>query len=96
MLFAVLVLAAAPLPCKAQQYEGVDKTVVERAATQAGCPPTAPVIDTDKGDLLLFMFLCAGAVGGFVMGYTFRGLFGKDSRAAKDGPSNPQGGAGSA
>jgi len=33
------------------------------------------LLNTDQGDLLLFLFLLAGAVGGFVMGYCFRGLF---------------------
>lgn len=88
-------LVALSQPCAAQQYEGVDKTVVEKAATQAGRPPSEPVINTDKGDLLLFMFLCAGTVGGFVMGYTFRGLFGKGERAA-GGDKGNSGGAGSA
>ena len=34
-----------------------------------------PYINTDQGDLLLFLFLLAGAIGGFIIGYTFRGLF---------------------
>ena len=34
-------------------------------------------INTDKGDILLFVFLLAGTAGGFVMGYYFRELFTK-------------------
>jgi hypothetical protein len=56
-------------------WEGVDKTVVEKTAVAAGHPPREPYINTDQGDLLLFLFLLAGAVGGFIMGYTFRALF---------------------
>jgi hypothetical protein len=56
-------------------WEGVDKTVVARVATEAGRPPRDPYINTDQGDLLLFLFLLAGAVGGFIVGYAFRSLF---------------------
>jgi ABC-type cobalt transport system substrate-binding protein len=56
-------------------WPGVDETVVERIASEAGRPPHEPVLNTDQGDLLLFLFLLAGAAGGFVMGYCFRGLF---------------------
>ncbi len=62
--------------CSAQSsWEGVDKTVVEQVAEQAGHPARAPYLNTDQGDLLLFLFLLAGAVGGFIAGYTFRSLF---------------------
>jgi len=56
-------------------WEGVDKTVVEKVAAEAGHPPREPYLNTDQGDLLLFLFLLAGAIGGFIVGYTFRGLF---------------------
>lgn len=58
-----------------EKWEGVDKTVVEKFATEAGHPPRRPYIDTDQGDLLLFLFLIAGAGAGFIGGYAFRGLF---------------------
>ena len=56
-------------------WEGVDKTVIEKVAAEAGHPARRPYIDTDQGDMLLFLFLLAGASGGFVLGYTFRSLF---------------------
>ena len=56
-------------------WEGVDETVIEKTAEEAGRPAGDPLIDTDQGDLLLFLFLVAGAVGGFIGGYCFRGLF---------------------
>jgi hypothetical protein len=39
------------------------------------------LINTDQGDLLLFFFLVAGTVGGFVAGYCFRELFPPKPRA---------------
>lgn len=81
-LRAALVLAlpfwtlAAPLPARgAAAWEGVDRTVVEKFASEAGRPAREPLINTDRGDLLLFVFLAAGVVGGFVAGYCFRALF---------------------
>ena len=56
-------------------WSGVDESVVEKFAVQAGRPPRDPYINTDQGDLLLFVFLLAGACGGFVAGYYFRMLF---------------------
>ena len=57
------------------EWSGVDETVVEKFAEEAGRPPRDPFINTDQGDLLLFVFLVAGAAGGFVCGYCFRSLF---------------------
>jgi hypothetical protein len=71
----MLAVWAADLRAEPAAWEGVDKTVVERFATAAGRPPRDPYLNTDRGDLLLFVFLLAGAGGGFVAGYTFRTLF---------------------
>ncbi|MGD0900503.1 MAG: hypothetical protein ABR915_21940 [Thermoguttaceae bacterium] len=69
--------ALAPCPALAEGggWKGVDETVVEKFAEEAGRPAREPYINTDQGDLLLFLFLTAGAIGGFIAGYTFRGLF---------------------
>ena len=67
-------------------WEGVDATVIERVAIEAGRPPRDPLIDTDQGDLLLWLFLLAGAVGGFVVGYSFRVLFPPRNNAKNDDP----------
>jgi cobalt/nickel transport protein len=64
-------------------WEGVDKTVVEKFAAEAGHPAQEPYINTDQGDLLLFLFLLAGAVGGFIVGYAFRALFPPRKKAAE-------------
>jgi ABC-type cobalt transport system substrate-binding protein len=58
------------------EWSGVDETVVEHFAEAAGREPREPLINTDQGDLLLFVFLVAGACGGFVAGYAYRELFG--------------------
>lgn len=65
-----LVLQASPA-----EWPGIDETVVEKVAADAGRPPRAPFLDTDRGDLLLFLFLVAGAGGGFLAGWSFRELF---------------------
>jgi cobalt/nickel transport system permease protein len=67
----------------ATAWEGVDKTVVEKTAVAAGHPPREPYINTDQGDLLLFLFLLAGAIGGFIVGYAFRALFPPRRRPAR-------------
>ncbi len=57
---------------KEAQWSGVDETVVKKFADEAGRPPVGSFI---RGDALLFFFLVAGAIGGFIAGYCFRGLF---------------------
>ncbi|MEK7376316.1 MAG: hypothetical protein AABZ57_04015 [Candidatus Margulisiibacteriota bacterium] len=59
------------------KWSGVDKTVVEKVAKEHGRSAWPPFINTDQGDLLLFVFLIAGVSAGFVMGYNFRKLFSK-------------------
>lgn len=59
---------------KAEKWEGVDKAVVEKIAKEQGREAHAPLIDTEQGDLMLFLFLSAGAIGGFIAGYSYRAL----------------------
>lgn len=59
------------------KWSGVDETVVEKVAKEHGRTAWTPFINTDQGDLLLFVFLLAGAAGGFIVGYNFRKLFAK-------------------
>lgn len=58
----------------AGKWPGVDESVVEKIAKEHGHEARAPFINTDQGDLLLFVFLVAGAVGGFAAGYSWRML----------------------
>lgn len=64
-----------------KKWAGVDETVVEKFATEAGHPPRPPLINPGEGDLLLFVFLVAGTVGGFIAGYCYRGLFPPKNKA---------------
>lgn len=57
-----------------EKWGGVDESVIERFAKEFGIEPKEPFINTDQGDLLLFMFLLAGAAGGFAAGYYWRAL----------------------
>ncbi len=77
----LLALATSPLKVFAEEgkWTGVDESVVEKVAKEHGREAWEPFINTDQGDLLLFVFLIGGAIGGFVMGYYWRGLFDKKS-----------------
>lgn len=57
------------------KWAGVDESVVEKFAIEANRPPHEPLINIERGDLPLLLFLLAGAAGGFAAGYSFRGLF---------------------
>lgn len=56
------------------KWGGVDESVVEKYAEEHGRIARGPFINTDQGDLLLFVFLLAGAIGGFTAGYYWRVL----------------------
>ncbi|MGA2734902.1 MAG: cobalt ABC transporter permease [Syntrophobacteraceae bacterium] len=57
------------------KWAGVDESVVGKFAIEANRPPQEPLINIERGDLPLLLFLLAGASGGFTAGYYFRGLF---------------------
>ncbi len=76
MIVAGYILAGpACLPAQTASWSGVDETVIEKFAEKAGRTAREPFINTDQGDLLLFVFLVAGIIGGFIGGYSFRILF---------------------
>ncbi len=70
-----------------EKWQGVDESVVERIAKEHGREARKSLIDTDQGDLLLFLFLLAGAAGGFAAGYYWRVLLEqrKTAERLKDG-----------
>jgi hypothetical protein len=68
-------LAAALKALPLNKWAGVDETVVKRFASEADREAWTPFINTDTGDLLLFVFLLAGIIGGFFMGYYYCKLF---------------------
>jgi hypothetical protein len=56
------------------KWQGVDEAVVEKIAGVHHREARPPLINMGHGDLLLFVFLVAGAAGGFVAGYYWRKL----------------------
>lgn len=80
-LFAVCCLLPAVALAGESRWSGVDESVIEKIAQQHGREAREPLINTDQGDLLLFVFLLAGAVGGFVAGYYWRALTEKRDKA---------------
>jgi len=68
------------------KWAGVDETVIEKYAAAAGREPVEPLVNTDQGDLLLFVFAVAGAAGGFIAGYCWRILLHEKKRII--GPSS--------
>jgi hypothetical protein len=77
MILSALILFAGGTA--AAKWGGVDETVVEKYAEEHGRAARDPYINTDKGDLLLFAFLIAGAAGGFMGGYYWRMLTEKNA-----------------
>ncbi len=63
-----------PTAITAEKWSGVDESVVEKYAKEHGREARTPYINTDQGDLLLFVFLLGGTIGGFVAGYYWRVL----------------------
>ncbi|RJQ15044.1 MAG: cobalt ABC transporter permease [Nitrospiraceae bacterium] len=75
LLFAVLLLVTCHSSLvTAAEWSGVDESVVEKYAKDHGREAKEPLINTDQGDLLLFMFLIGGVIGGFAAGYYWRTL----------------------
>jgi cobalt/nickel transport protein len=73
LLVAAVALGSTALAAD-EKWPGVDEAVVKKFAEQAGRPAWEPFINVE-GDVLLFCFLVAGTVGGFVAGYYYRELF---------------------
>jgi len=69
-----IVLADEPSEGEEGPWGGVDVTVIEHYAAEAGGEAREPFINTDQGDLLLFVFALGGALGGFTAGYYWRRL----------------------
>ena len=58
-----------------EKWTGIDVSIVGKYAEKYGHPPRDPYINTDQGDLLLFVFTFFGLIGGIIIGYNFRKLF---------------------
>ncbi|NUN23097.1 MAG: hypothetical protein HUU09_06465 [Candidatus Jettenia caeni] len=66
---------ATPTQAEEEVWTGIDVSIVGKYATKYGHPPRDPYINTDKGDLLLFVFTISGVIGGFIIGFNVRRLF---------------------
>ena len=87
VLLAVITVVALFIP---SDWQGVDEAVLAPIAERAG-RPAAPLMNIE-GDLLLFLFTLAGAVGGIIIGYTWRTLFGgEEARQAAQGRADSSG-----
>ena len=80
MALSLTALIFASTAFAAADFVGVDEAVVGKFAANAGRAPTPPLLNADNGDLGLFLFLTAGAIGGFVCGYCFRSLRSKEKK----------------
>jgi len=69
----------------AAEWPGVDESVVEKYAKEHGREAMTPLINTDQGDLLLFVFLLAGTIGGFTAGYYWRTLMEQRDKSKEHG-----------
>lgn len=69
----------------AEKWQGIDESVVNRIAGEHGREAKKPLIDTGEGDLQLFAFLVAGAIGGFVAGYCWRALLDGKGKKGNEG-----------
>jgi hypothetical protein len=80
----LLSFMGAGLLSAAEKWPGVDEAVVKKIAREHGRDERPSLFPAAEGDLQLFMFLMAGAAGGFVAGYYWRVLLeGKKGRGKK-------------
>lgn len=73
-----------PSAFASDKWQGVDESVVEKFAKEHGREAREPFINTDQGDLLLFVFLLAGTIGGFAAGYYWKELTGNKGQKNKE------------
>jgi len=73
-LIMIGTVLSAAIPAEAAKWTGVDEAVIEKVAKEHGREAREPLINMEQGDLPLFLFLIAGALGGFAAGYYWRSL----------------------
>ena len=83
LIIFLLVTCYSSLVTAAEKWPGVDESVVEKYAKEHGREAMTPLINTDQGDLLLFVFLLAGTIGGFAAGYYWRILMAEKTPKSK-------------
>nr|WP_246545733.1 cobalt transporter [Pelotalea chapellei] len=65
-----------------EKWQGLDEAVVQKIAAEQGRNAREPLVSLE-GDLQLFAFLLAGAVGGFMAGYYWRVLLEGKKQSSK-------------
>jgi len=83
-IVAMLFFISVALAEKSEKWQGVDESVIEKVAKEHGREAREPFINTDQGDLLLFLFLLAGTIGGFAAGYYWKELTGNKRQKVKN------------
>lgn len=73
-------------------WVGIDAGVMERVAEEQGRAAWTPFINTDVGDLLLFVFFLGAVVAGAVIGWLVRGLRSGGAGAPARLPARGRGG----
>jgi len=81
---SLLVLSVTAFAEPEGAWPGVDETVVERVAAEHGREAKSCGLGLE-GDAQLFMFLMAGVVGGFALGYYYRKTFSEGRRNTEGG-----------
>ena len=66
IMVSAFLLSLGSLSQAAEEWQGVDETVVQKFAKEHGREARKPLIDTGEGDLQLFMFLLGGTTEGDV------------------------------
>jgi hypothetical protein len=69
-----------------EKWTGVDESVVEKYAKEHGRGKRKSFLDTDQGDMLLFVFLLAGVLGGFTAGYYWKVLISEKPEVSRSEP----------
>jgi ABC-type cobalt transport system substrate-binding protein len=77
----VLCILGSAVVYAGEKWPGIDEAVVNKIAREHGRDERPSLFPAAEGDLQLFLFLLAGAVGGFAAGYYWRILLeGKQKR----------------
>lgn len=70
----LLIVCSGKVLYAAEKWQGIDEAVVQKIAREHGREAKESLFGSGEGDLQLFAFLAAGAIGGFIAGYYWRVL----------------------
>lgn len=75
VLISIFIGSIVYMSFKYDSIGGADEkigVVVKQYAEKAGVSERKPYINTDKGDILLFLFCISGVIAGFYLGYNWK------------------------